>query len=158
MALARVKAATPHDVTPRSLWPTVPGLGTLRRLVRLSAIPEMDRCPIVQAVVSYCRVVKCAQAAAGQRGGTSGNTLGTAPRPWALSEAAALCLRHNPAGPTGVARVENKHGKGKALTMLAHPLARAVYDMLKRQTACAVAKFLQSEGSSTGEPDASLDT
>ena len=118
----------------------------------------MDRCPSVQAVVAACRVLQWAQAAAGQRGGTSGNTLGTAPHPWALSEAAALCLRHNPAGPKGVARVENKHGKGKALTMLAHQLARAVYDRLKRQTAFAVDKCLQSEGRRTGAPDASLET
>jgi hypothetical protein len=31
--------------------------------------------------------------------------------------------------------------KGKALTVLAHQLARAVYDMLKRDTACDLDKF-----------------
>jgi hypothetical protein len=34
-----------------------------------------------------------------------------------------------------------KHGKGKALMVLAHTLARAVYDMLKRDTAFDVDKF-----------------
>jgi hypothetical protein len=36
--------------------------------------------------------------------------------------------------------LENTHDKGKALTILAHTLARAVYDLLKRQTACDLAK------------------
>jgi hypothetical protein len=41
-----------------------------------------------------------------------------------------------------LARLENKHDKGKALTILAHTLARAVYDRLKRQTAFEMDKFL----------------
>ena len=44
------------------------------------------------------------------------------------------------------------------MTILAHKLARAVYDMLKRPTALAMAQFLHSEGSRVGAPDASLDT
>jgi hypothetical protein len=35
-----------------------------------------------------------------------------------------------------------KHGKGKALTVLAHTLARAVYYMWKRRMAFDLAKFL----------------
>jgi hypothetical protein len=38
--------------------------------------------------------------------------------------------------------LEKKHGKGKALTILAHKLARAVYDMLTRKTAFDMDKFL----------------
>jgi hypothetical protein len=53
-----------------------------------------------------------------------------------------LFFRANPAGQTYLARLENKHGKDKALTVLAHTLARAVYYMLKRQTAFAMHKFL----------------
>ena len=40
-------------------------------------------------------------------------------------------------------RLEKKHSKGKALTILAHTLARAVYYMLKRRTACDLDTFLQ---------------
>jgi hypothetical protein len=36
----------------------------------------------------------------------------------------------------------HKHGKGQALTILAHKLARAVYDMLKRDTVLDRDKFL----------------
>ena len=55
-----------------------------------------------------------------------------------------LLLRNHPAGQTYLARVEKKQGQGNALTGLAHNLARAVYDMLKRHTACDVDKFFQA--------------
>jgi hypothetical protein len=53
-----------------------------------------------------------------------------------------LFLRNNPAGQKYMARVENKHGQGKALTILAHKMARAIYYMLKRKTAFDLDKFL----------------
>ena len=62
--------------------------------------------------------------------GTSGTKIGNAHLKWAFSEAAVLFLRTNPAGQKYLARLEKKHGKGKALTILAHKLARAVYYML----------------------------
>jgi hypothetical protein len=68
--------------------------------------------------------------------------IGNAYLKWAFSEAAGLFLRANPAVQKRRARIEKKHGKGKALTVLAHKLARAVYDMLKRHTAFEMRKFL----------------
>jgi hypothetical protein len=53
--------------------------------------------------------------------------------------------------------LEKKHDKGTALTILAHTLARAVYDMLKRQTAFAMDVFLRASGSRAGAPAVSLD-
>ena len=46
-----------------------------------------------------------------------------------------LFLRDTPAGQKYLTKLENKHGQGKALTLLAQKLARAVYDMLTRHTA-----------------------
>jgi hypothetical protein len=43
-----------------------------------------------------------------------------------------------------LAKLEKKHGKGKALTILAHKLARAVYYMLKRERAFDMNTFLHS--------------
>jgi hypothetical protein len=63
---------------------------------------------------------------------------------WAFSEAAVLFLRDNPAGQKYLARVEKQHGKGKALTVLAHKLARAVYYMCKRETAFDMRTFLNA--------------
>ena len=59
-----------------------------------------------------------------------------------FEEGPSLFLRNTPEGQRLLARLEKKHDKGKALTILAHKLARAVYYMLKRKTAFDVAKFL----------------
>jgi transposase len=121
----------------------VPGIGKILSLVRLYEIHDMARFPKGQDVVSYGRLVTCAKASAGKRVGTSGPTIGHAHLKWAFSEAAVLCLRHHPAGQQYMARLEKKHHQGKALTILAHTLARAVYSMLKRQTAFDMDKCLQ---------------
>ena len=89
--------------------------------------------------------------------GTSGKKIGNAHLKWAFSEAATLFLRNNPQGQKLLARLEKKHDKGKALSILAHKLGRAVYFMLKRQVAFDMELFLQTSGSRAGEPGASLD-
>jgi len=63
---------------------------------------------------------------------------------WAFSEAAALFLMGNPRGQKLKARLESKHGRGKALSILAHKLGRAVYCMLQRGQAFDVNKFSAS--------------
>jgi transposase len=130
--LALVTTATQHDAHTLSLLQTVPGLGKSLSRVLLYAMPNLARFPRVQDGVSYCRLVKGAKEAAGKRDGTSGTQMGHASLTWAFSEAALLCLRTHPAGPKYLARLEKKHGKGKALTVLAQKLARAVSDMLQR--------------------------
>jgi len=69
-----------------------------------------------------------------------------------------LFRRNTPKAQQYVAKLETKHGKGTALTSLAHKLARAVYDLLKRDTGFAMEQFLHGSGSRAGAPDASLDT
>lgn len=117
------------------LLSTVPGIGKILSLVLLDEIHDIRRFPRVQAFVSYCRLVKCAKESAGKRSGTSSTKIGNAYLKWAFSEAAVLFLRHNPGGQKLLTRLAKKHGKGKALTVLAHQLARAVSYMLKRGTA-----------------------
>ena len=46
------------------------------------------------------------------------------------------------AGQAYLARLEAKHGKAKALTALAHKLARAVYLMLRRKEAFDMKRFV----------------
>jgi transposase len=103
---------------------SIPGVGKILALVLLYEIHDIHRFPRVQEFASYCRLVKCAKEAAGKRYGTSGSKIGNAYLKWAFSEAAVLFLRANPAGQKYLARLEKKHGKGKALTVLAHKLAR----------------------------------
>jgi transposase len=126
------------------LLQTVPGIGKILSLVLLDEIHDIARFPSVQDFVSYGRLVKCAKKSAGKRYGTAGTKIGHAYLKWAFSEAAVLFLRDNPAGQKHLARLENQHGKGKALTVLAHTLARAVYYMLKRGVVFDLDKFLQS--------------
>jgi transposase len=141
--LAVLKTAKQHNAHTLYLLRPVPGIGEILSLVLLYEIHHIERFPRVQDFVSYCRLVKCAQESAGKRYGTSGTKSGNAYLKWAFSEAAVLFLRNNPAGQSSLARIENKHGQGKALTVLAHKLARAVYSMLKRGVAFALNAFLQ---------------
>jgi transposase len=76
--------------------------------------------------------------------GTSGKKIGNAHLKWTFSEAATLFLRNNPQGQKLQSRLQNKHGKGKALSVLAHKLGRAVYVMLKRQVAFDMDSFLRT--------------
>jgi transposase len=140
--LTIVNSAKHHDAHTLYLLQTVPGIGKILSLVLLYEIHQLDRFPQVQDFASSCRLVKCAKESAGKRLGTSGTKIGNAHLKWAFSEAAVLFLRDNPAGQKFFARLEKKHGKGKALTVLAHKLARAVYHMLKQKTAFDMHKFL----------------
>ena len=119
----------------------MPGIGKILALVLLYEIHDIHRFPRVQDFVSYCRLVKCAKQSDGKHYGYSGTKIGNAQLKWAFSEAAVLCLRKNPPAQRYVARLAQKHGKGKALTILAHKLARAVYHMLRREQAFEAAKF-----------------
>jgi len=134
--------AKEHHTNTLYLLRTVPGIGEILSLVLLYEIHDIHCFPRVQDFVSYCRVVKCAKESAGKRYGTGGSKIGNAYLKWAFSEAAVLFLRDNPLGQKYLTRLEKKHGKGKALTILAHHWTRAVYFMLKRHTAFEMNKFL----------------
>jgi transposase len=143
LELDLVQTAKAHDAQPFYRLRSIPGVGQILALVLLYEIHDIRRFPRVQEFVSYCRLVKCAKESAGKRYGTSGKKIGKAYLKWAFSEAAVLFLRNNPAGQKSLIRLARKHGKGKALTILAHKLARAVYYMLKRDTAFDWDKFLR---------------
>jgi transposase len=140
--LTIVQAAKQHDAQTLYLLQTVPGIGKILSLVLLYEIHDIARFPRVQDFVSYCRLVKCAKESAGKRYGSSGTKIGNAYLKWAFSEAAVLFLRDNPAGQKVLTRLEKKHGQGKALTVLAQKLARAIYYMLTRQRAFDMQTFL----------------
>jgi transposase len=142
LALHRVPAATPHRANPLSLRRPVPGIGNILSPVVRDELHDIRRCPRGQAFVSYCRVVKWAKASAGTRDGGSGTKSGKASLKWGVSEAAVLCLRHTPAGQKSLARVEKNQGKGKAVTILAHRWARALYSLVQRGTAFDLDTFL----------------
>jgi transposase len=140
--LTIVRTAKQHDASAFYRLRSVPGIGKILALVILYEIHDISRFPRVQDFASYCRLVKCAKESAGKRLGSSGKKIGNAHLKWAFSEAAVLFLRQNSSGQKYFAKLTRKHGKGKALTVLAHKLARAVYHMLTRQQAFEMSRFL----------------
>lgn len=114
VALPIVTTAQPHDAHPLYWWQTVPGIGTMRRLVLRYAIHQIDRVPRGQDVLSYCRLGQGRQASAGTRLGTSGANIGHAHLQWACAEAAVLCRSDHRAAQTSRARLENQHATGQA--------------------------------------------
>jgi len=133
-----------HDVNAFNRLRSVHGIGKILALVILYEIHEIDRFPTVQDFVSYARLVKCSKESAGKRHGSSGAKIGNVHLKWAFSEASVLFLRANPAGQRYADKLTSKHGKAKALSILAHKLGRAVYYMLKRDKAFDMNKFLNS--------------
>lgn len=150
LELSLVNTAKTHNAQIFYRRRSIPGVGKMLALVLLDEIHAIQRFPRVQECVSSCRLVKGANASAGQRYGTSGPKIGHAYLTWACSAAAVLCLRANPAGQQSRARRVNKHGQGKALTILAHTLARAVYDMWRRDPGFALDKFLPCRTARSG--------
>jgi transposase len=136
------RTAKGHDAQSFSRLQSVPGIGQILALVILYEIQDIARFPRVQDFLSYSRLVKCAKESAGKRYGLSGKKIGNPQLKWAFSEAATLFLRQNQLGKEYFAKLEHKHGKGKALTVLAQKLARAVYFMLTRHQAFDLQRFV----------------
>jgi transposase len=91
--------------------------------------------------LSYARLVKCPHESAGKRSGSGGRKIGNPHLKWAFSEATCLFLRQSPEAKALVEKLAHKHGKGKALSIFAARLARAVYLMLRRQEPFNQEKF-----------------
>ena len=144
LELAVVRQARHHDPNAFQLLRSIPGIGKILSLTILYEIHDIARFERVQDFASYSRLVKCQQSSAGKVSGTGGAKIGNAYLKWAFSEAAVLFLAKCPAGKPLLTRIERKHGKAKALSILAHKIGRAVYFMLTRKTAFDLERFLKS--------------
>ena len=113
-------------------------------ITKTAKIHDIERFPTVQDFVSYCRLVKCSKESAGKHYGFSGAKIGNVHLKWAFSEASVLFLRQNPEAKRYLDKLTSKHGKAKALSILAQRLGRAVYYMLKRDKAFDMKKFFSS--------------
>jgi len=144
LELSLLKTAKQHEAQTLYLLQTVPGIGKILSLVLLDESHRIARFPRVQDFASYGRLVKCSQESGGKRLGPSGKKIGHAHLQWAVSEAATLFVRNHPQGQKLLSRLEKQPDKGKALSLLAHKLGRAVYCMLKREVAFDLERFLQT--------------
>jgi transposase len=127
LAWSVLTTAKAHHTNTRDWLRTGPGIGEILSLVLLDDIHDIHRFPRVQELVSSGRMGTCAKASAGKRYGTGGRQIGHADLQRAFSAAAVRCWRDHPAGQQDRTRVSKTHGQGKALPILAHHLARAVY-------------------------------
>lgn len=123
---------------------SVPGIGDVLALTILYEVQDIERFPTVQQFCSYCRLVKCEHASAGKKLGHGGARIGNSHLKWAFCEAAVLFLRQSQRAKDYVARLSQKHGKGKALSILAHKIGRAVYFLMKRNDAFDEDYFFRS--------------
>ncbi len=136
------RRAKQHDPQAYHRLRTVPGIGKILALTILYEIHDIGRFDRVQDFLSYTRLVKCDHSSAGKKLGTGGAKIGNVHLKWAFSEAAALFLRNNPEGQKHLRRVAGRHGKAKALSILAAKLGRAVYFMLRQERAFDMGRFL----------------
>ena len=142
LELTIVRDAKRHDADAFHRLRSVPGIGKVLALTILYEIHDVTRFDRVQEFASYARLVKCVKTSGGKKLGTGGAKMGNVHLKWAFSEAAVLFLRHTKDGKKIRAGIEKKHGKAKALSILAHKIGRAVFYMLSRGTVFSMEKFL----------------
>jgi transposase len=141
LELFLTQKAKVHDVDNFYRLRSIPGVGKILAMTLLYEIHDIDRFERVQNFASYARLVKCEKSSSGKRLGIGGAKIGNVHLKWAFSEAAVLFLRGNPPAQRYAEKLRRKHGKAKALSILAHKLGRAVYFMLKQQRPFSLEAF-----------------
>jgi transposase len=136
-----VRQATLHDPRTCRLLRTIPGIDKVLSLVLLYEIHTIDRFPSVGDFLSYARLVTPKQTSDGKVTGHSGAKIGNVHLKWAFSEAVLWMLRNSDDAKAFLKRKEKKYGKARAMSLLARKIARAVYQMLKRQEPFDAVKF-----------------
>jgi transposase len=133
-----------HDPASLYLLQSIQGVGDILSLTMLYEIHDIHRFPSRGEFCSYARLVKGQKSSNGKVYGTSGGRIGNAHLRWAFSEASLLYLRGNKRAQTYYNRLISRHGKAKALTIVAKRLGTAVYYMLKRKEPFNEHKFLNN--------------
>jgi transposase len=124
---------------------SIPGVGKILGLVLLYEIHDVRRFAGEGEFLSYARLIRPQKTSAGKVTGGGGSKIGNAHLKWAFSEAACLLARESDQAKRFLARKERKHGKAKALGILAARLGRAVYHMLRQKRAFDPKRFWNGE-------------
>ena len=114
---------------------SIPGVGRILAMTLLYEIHDIRRFPTVGDFLSYARLVKGSNSSAGKQYKPTGGKIGNPHLKWAFSEAITLLKRQSPAAKAFAERIEKKHNKARANTLLAIKLGRAVYWMWTRKCA-----------------------
>ena len=136
-----LRQAKLQDPQARFLLQTIPGVGNILSLVLLYELHTISRFASVGDFLSYARLVTPKHTSDGKVTGGGGAKIGNAHLKWAFSEIVPAMIRECDQAKQFIARKEKKHGKSRAMTMLARKTARAVYQMLKRKEAFDAVKF-----------------
>ena len=115
-----VATAKIHDPASVQLLRTIPGIGKILSMTLLYEIHDIQRFRRVQDFSSYARLIRGTRESAGKPTGGGSRKIGNPHLKWAFSEAAVGLLRlHPPAGKLKQ-RLVRKHGKTKAMAIIAH--------------------------------------
>jgi len=133
-----------EDLQTYQLLQTIPGVGRVLGLVLLYETHDWSRFATVGQFLSYGRLVRCAHESDGKKVGSGNSKIGNAHLKWAFAEAACLMLRVSERARRWKQRYQQKRGPGKAMSVLAAKLGRAVYHMLRKREAFAEDRFWNS--------------
>ena len=142
LTLEILRGARRHDPESLRILQTISGCGEVLALTLLYEIHDIARFPRVQEFLSYSRLVKPPKESGGKQIGSGGKKIGNAHLKWAFSELAILFIRHNEEGKAYLKKLEKKHPKPKALTLLAAKLGRTVYTMLEKKRSFDMQRFM----------------
>lgn len=131
-----------NEMTLRLLQ-TLPGVGDILSATILYEVHDIARFPTVQHFASYARLVKPDKISAGKKTGEGGAKIGNAHLKWAFSEAAAISTRDERM-KRYAERLQKRHSKSKAMTIIAHKLGRAAYFMLQQKKPFDENRFFSS--------------
>lgn len=137
-----VKQAKGHDSQMYYLLGSIRGIGKILTLVLLYEIQDIHRFPTKGQFLSYTRLVRCEKESAGKKVGKSNKKIGNSYLRWAFGEAAVLFLKGNPDAQRWLEKQTSRHGKGKALAILAKKLGQTVYAMLNKNQCFDEARFM----------------
>ena len=131
--------------TPSTACVAIPGVGKILALVFLYEIHDIQRFASAGQFLSYARLIRPLKTSAGKVKGGGGAKIGNAHLKWAFSEAACLLARESDQAKRFLARKQKKHGKPKALGILAARLGRCLYQMLRQKKAFDAKRFWNGE-------------
>jgi transposase len=113
---------------------TIPGVGKILALTIMLETGPIDRFQKVGNYVSYCRKVSSIWISNGKAKGKGNKKNGNKYLAWAYSEAAELARRFDETVRSYFNRKASKSNRMVAHNALAHKLARAAYNIMKKQT------------------------
>ena len=137
-------AAEEHYPAELAALQTIPGVGRIISLTILLEIDTVSRFDSRQQFCSYARLITPKQESGGKIVGVGNSKSGNAWLKWAFSEAAVLSAQKDERLKRCLAKLQSRHGSGKALSIFAHKLGRVVYHLLRTKKVFDVERFVRS--------------